>query len=322
MKVGYISPEDLKDPKDGIMVIQQNANTIIDKAVSRLAQNLFSQMPDGPWAGPNFAQAVRYLCGRVFNNMPKPQKNSPGYLLATSEAIYVAMNSLMEKNITDFYVRLVHQGVLDPKLNKANYENLLSNLAADWDKAQKKLTLLEAKATMPLVRKISKKLEEVKTESDTSLLRNYIQEVGLRDYFQVAFAPGAKFDQQKTSFAEGCITLRQIVTATNLFNHLDLVITTAAMDAARLDYTCHEDMLKFFPEAKPVQCRFPTTNSKTVTDIKILDVDDIKALLEKYDSVNYQDLNGNTIYLIADREKLNVLDAKASTKTIRRELAA
>ena len=324
MAVGYITPKDLQDPKDEIIVIQPKAQIIIDNARGVLANNLYQKMPDEVGPAPNFAQAVRYLCGRVPHNVPGVTRPIiPEPLTKETKAIYNEMHRIVCGSIDEFYEQIIEDGVLNSDRNKANYKQLLNKITAGWEQADKKLTMLGQKATGPLLTKIEQKLGTLKDEKDLTELENYITEVGLKDYYNEALVmkePAAeKINSTKKALIVRTRELWEIVRATEHFYQLDRAIVVAAMGAKTLDYNVPKNMLEYFPESKPVKCSFSKAHSKHITNIKIVDCTDIKALLEKHDSVNYEDLNGNTVYLIGDREKIKVIEEKDSANKIGRE---
>ena len=324
MAIGYVTPKDLQAPKDDLIVIQPKAQIIIENAMRELAENLQYKMPEQGTASTNFSEAIRYLCGRVATNIPGIEDNmKPTPLTAETKAIYNEMRHILRSNISEFYRQIIEHGGSDPDKNKDNYKQFINKLTVSWDKANKKLTLLGEKTTGPFLTKIGKKIFALQDYNDRYNLEKYITEVGLKDYYKGIIGRKAQAKDKITVTREALSTrteeLWEIVRATEQFYALERVIATAGMAAPTIDYKVPDNMLKYLPASKPFKCNFPKTNSKHIKNIKIVDHEDIKTMLEKYDSVNYEDLNGNIVYFFGDSEKLKIIEEKSSAQKIGRE---
>ena len=200
---------------------------------------------------------------------------------------------------------LIKSGFTQEILNKELLHKTLDEMAHEFVYLEKNHMVITNSSDAYFIRQIADKAHELKT----SRLADYIEEVGMRKYFE-GTEDNEIFD--RAQILAKILEINEAFVAYKEYINLQL----ANIDAPQTS-PCYQK-LEYVTQTIPVCCHLKTEKIGHISDIDLLSSEDILQLLEKHDALIYEERGCDgavvEVCLIIDLELLSRVDKSKDSR--------
>ena len=206
---------------------------------------------------------------------------------------------------------LIKSGFTQEDYNKDLLHEVLNEIAEEFELLGKNPLIITDSSDKHFIKQISKKALEL----TTGKLADYIEEVGMRKYFE-----GVNDDEiiDRAKILEKMLEISEVFIPYK--EHVNSLL--ANIDGLQIE-PCYQKF-EFISQTIPVCCELKTEKIRNVDEIDLLSREDILQLLEKHDALCYEERGVDgapvDVFLIKNLELLNKVEkSKEAGKTQERD---